>query len=176
MKKTLLIDLFWIVLISCNTQLGPGFLLTGIGNSLSQWGNDLMAGGHRSGQAFIGGWQFSADLSLGAGLRTTKSFDLLSLKNGFGPFGEQGLKLGTYRLDMLYRNPSSGLGHGTLFSLKQVKNGGNLLRWDYGNLHSGGTGWHSTFRFNIRNVQYGSSAQRSWAAPFKFWNYKVKKP
>lgn len=25
MKKTLLIDLFWIVLISCNTQLGPGY-------------------------------------------------------------------------------------------------------------------------------------------------------
>ena len=32
-----------------------GFVGFGVANSLSQWGKDLMAGGHRSGQAIIGG-------------------------------------------------------------------------------------------------------------------------
>ena len=57
----------------------PGFLLTGIGNSLSQWGSDLTAGGHRSGQAIISLWQFSVDIAGPGGVANESRFSLKNL-------------------------------------------------------------------------------------------------
>ncbi|MNT49611.1 hypothetical protein D3C72_1864740 [compost metagenome] len=98
-------------------------------------------------------------------------FASYGLNKGFGVFGERGFRIGSYRIDVMHQNGS--IEGGTIFSLKQGVKGGNLLRWDYGPLHnSRGLGLHSTFRFNIRESTYGSSAQYPWYAPFKFWKYK----
>ena len=44
-----------------------------------------------------------------------------------------------------------------------MKNGGAIWRWDYGSLHTTGEmKFHSTVRFHINGVKYGSSAQRTW--------------
>lgn len=61
---------------------------------------------------------------------------LFSLKGGYGLFGKNGLRIGSYKIEAMYTTPRVGYGTGTLFSIKQVgRTGGNLLRWDYGVLH-----------------------------------------
>lgn len=132
------------------------------------------AGGNRGRDAWIGLWNFSARIAEGGAFSTSKSFDLLSFNSGNGPLGKDGLKLGNYRFDLLYRNPASGIGHGTLISIKEMRPSGNFLRWDFGTLHQGGVGWHSSFRFSILGRTYGSTAQRSVFAPFVFFKYPKK--
>jgi len=98
---------------------------------------------------------------------------LFSLRGGYGLFGKNGLRLGSYKIEAIYATPRVGYGTGTLFSIKQVgRTGGNLLRWDYGVLHgSQKLGLHSTFRFNMFGKTFGGSKQLPWQAPFKFWKY-----
>ena len=93
------------------------------------------------------------------------------LNNGWGLFGEKGLNVRGYKIEALHSDQSGG---GTLFSLKQNVNGGNLLRWDKGTSHIApyNIGTHSHFRFNIRGNTYGSTAQYPWYAPFQYWKYK----
>jgi hypothetical protein len=100
---------------------------------------------------------------------------LFSLRNGYGLFGKNGLRIGSYKIEAMYANEA--FGSGTIFSMKQVVQGGNLLRWDYGILH--GTqrlGLHSTFRFNMFGKTFGSASkatgQKPWFAPFTFWKYQ----
>ena len=96
---------------------------------------------------------------------------LFSLRGGYGVFGQSGLKVGGYKIEAMYAGEA--VGTGTIFSIKQVgRTGGNLVRWDYGLIH--GTqelGLHSTFRLNAFGKTFGSTAQRAWYAPFKFWKY-----
>ncbi|HQD08451.1 MAG TPA: hypothetical protein PLQ65_02220, partial [Flavihumibacter sp.] len=56
-----------------------GFIGTGVKNSLSEWGSDVTAGGHRSGQAIIGLWQFSSDLAGNAGVVNEGKFTIQNL-------------------------------------------------------------------------------------------------
>ncbi|NQX86046.1 MAG: hypothetical protein HRT67_09095 [Flavobacteriaceae bacterium] len=91
-------------------------------------------------------------LSAGKHLKYINSFKNIKinpfgLRGGYGVFGKNGRKIGNYRIDMLYANPKAGLNAGTIFSLKQNKLGEALFRLDYGALHKGGTGLHSTIRF-----------------------------
>jgi len=96
---------------------------------------------------------------------------LFSARGGYGLFGKKGLRVGGYKIEAMYANEV--LGTGTIFSIKQVgKQGGNLLRWDYGMLH--GTqriGLHSSFRLNLLGKTFGSTKQYPGIAPFKFWKY-----
>ena len=96
------------------------------------------------------------------------------INNGNGVFGQDGLKIGDYKINSFYASKTPGAG--TIFSIKQSKLGGNLLRFDYGPMHSSPSdfGYHSTFRFNINNATYGSTAQYPMYAPFTFWKYKQK--
>lgn len=109
-------------------------------------------------------------LASSAGL-SISSKSLFSLRGGYGVFGQKGLQIGGYKIEAMYANRVYGTG--TIISIKQIgKQGGNLLRWDYGVIHgSQKIGLHSTFRFNIRGVTYGSNKQLPWHAPFKFWQY-----
>ena len=85
------------------------------------------------------------------------------LRDGYGVFGKKGLKIGNYKIEALYANPEAGSRAGTIFSVKQMKPGGALWRWDYGKLHSTGKmGLHSSVRFHLNGVKYGSAAQRTW--------------
>jgi RHS repeat-associated protein len=106
-----------------------------------------------------------AGLSTGAAKSTLN----IGLNNGFG----YSLKIGKTQIGLMYGNQST-LGS-TIFSIKQMKIGGNLLRFDYGVPHgfeSGQLGFHSTFRFNIGTNIFGSTAQYPVSAPFMFWKYK----
>ncbi len=100
------------------------------------------------------------------------------LNGGFGV----GRTIGGYKLEALYANPAAGAGAGTIFSLKQLKQGGTLFRLDYGVLHSTGQlGLHSTIRYTWQGTKYGSTAQRYWypsslQAPFFQSIPKVHKP
>jgi RHS repeat-associated protein len=88
-----------------------------------------------------------------------------SMNGGWGVFGKNGLKIGGYRLDLMYMNPTAGESAGTLFSIKQMKQGGSLFRWDYGAIHGateGAMGFHSTIRFTMNGIKYGSTAQRTF--------------
>ncbi|MDV3662134.1 hypothetical protein CMU70_16940 [Elizabethkingia anophelis] len=113
------------------------------------------------GELFTAGWR-----ALGIGSRLSSIFNssrLFSIRGGAGVFGLDGLKIGGYRLNLLYSNPGAGEGAGTIFSLKQMKQGGALFRWDYGVMHSTNEmGLHSTIRFYWNGVKYGSTAQRTW--------------
>ncbi|MBE0388785.1 hypothetical protein PLUTE_a5306 [Pseudoalteromonas luteoviolacea DSM 6061] len=81
---------------------------------------------------------------------------------GAGLFGKNGLRVGNIRIDALYQN-GSGVG-GTLISIK----GSYIrIRFDYGRLHKGGVGWHSTIRVRYGNWQFGNTRQRTWYPPFK---------
>jgi RHS repeat-associated protein len=116
----------------------------------------------------------SGGSSAGFFLSTTEiRGSLFSLKGGYGLFGKNGLRIGSYKIEAMYATPRVGFGTGTLFSIKQVgRTGGNLLRWDYGVLHgSQKLGLHSTFRFNMFGKAFGGSKQLPWQAPFKFWKY-----
>ncbi len=113
---------------------------------------------------------------LGMGFRSINWF---GARGGYGLFGRSGLTIRGYKIEAMYRNSpvtlsGSTFETGTIFSIKQVGiKGGNLLRWDYGLLH--GTervGLHSTFRFNIGGVTYGSTAQYPVFAPYRFWMYR----
>ena len=101
-------------------------------------------------------------LGYGKGFR----FNVFGLRGGYGVFGKGGLNIGKFRIEALYENPSAGRGFGTIFSMKQMKQGGSIFRWDYGPLHHGGTGFHSTIRFYLNGSKYGSTAQRSWYPPY----------
>jgi RHS repeat-associated protein len=95
------------------------------------------------------------------------------VNNGYGVFGENGLNIGTYKINALYGSETPGAG--TIFSAKQGFAGGNMIRWDFGPLHGSIGGdfvFHSTFRFNINGSTYGSSAQYPAYAPFVFWKYQ----
>lgn len=84
-----------------------------------------------------------------------------SLNQGYGVFGQNGLKLSNYTFNSLYANARGG--GGTIFSLKQMKQNGNLFRLDYGLIHkTGNMGLHTTVRFTFNGFKYGSSAQRRW--------------
>ena len=98
---------------------------------------------------------------------------VFSLRGGYGIFGKNGLRIGSYKIEALYSTPRVGYGSGTLFSIKQVGGtGGNFLRWDFGILHgSQKLGLHSSFRFNTFGKTFGSTSQLPWHAPFKFWKY-----
>jgi hypothetical protein len=91
-----------------------------------------------------------------------------SLKNGdYGPFGTGGLNIGSYRIDLLYKNPNaSGF---SVFSLKQTTNSGNLIRLDYGTFDKiGGIGLHFHTRGTMLGVNLGNTTtQRSVMPPFK---------
>ncbi len=45
-----------------------GFIASGLANSVSEWGSDLAAGGHRTDQALIGLWRFSSEMAKGSGI------------------------------------------------------------------------------------------------------------
>ena len=99
-----------------------------------------------------------------AGVKIPKN--IFGLNRGYGIQ----LKIGTYKIDALYANPRAGAKAGTVISIKQAKNGGNLFRLDYGKLHSTGEmGLHTTFRFTnpLNGSKVGSTAQRTWYPPFK---------
>ena len=121
---------------------------------------------------------FIKDGLIAAGKYIFKDADLFALRGGYGVFGEQGLKIGNYKVEAMYANPAAGSGAGTILSIKQLKAGGALFRWDYGLVH--GTqemAMHSTIRFYWNGVKYGNSAQRTWypsmwKAPF----FKPLKP
>ncbi|RFM27925.1 hypothetical protein [Deminuibacter soli] len=99
-----------------------------------------------------------ADLAISNGV-----IDVFGANGGYGLLGRDGLKIGNYRLDLMYANPSAGENAGTIFFLKQLEKGGAQFRWDYGVLHkSGEMGLHSTIRFHWNGVKYGSAAQRTW--------------
>ncbi|WP_282163099.1 hypothetical protein [Ulvibacterium marinum] len=125
----------------------------------------------------IGGYnsaQGTLDLAITAGTfglgRGMVSINPFGLRGGYGVFGRQGLNIGGYKIEALYANPSAGSRFGTIFSLRQMKQGGAIFRWDYGPLHKGGNGLHSTIRFYMFNKKIGSSAQRTWYPPY----YKLK--
>lgn len=85
---------------------------------------------------------------------------------GAGLNGGKGYTLGNYKFDAMYANPS--VKGGTFFSVKQMKNSGNLFRLDYGPLHSNGNmSIHGTYRINIFGNKYGSSNTQ---VPFYQWN------
>ena len=89
--------------------------------------------------------------------------DPFALRGGYGVFGRNGLRVRNYRIDALYAYKQMGSGEGTIISVKQMKTGGAIWRWDYGRIH--GTDefmMHSTIRFYYRGVKYGSTAQRTW--------------
>ncbi|WP_121966699.1 DUF6443 domain-containing protein [Myroides sp. N17-2] len=91
------------------------------------------------------------------------SINYFGSRGGYGLFGKKGLKIGNYKMELMYSNPSAGFGSGTIFSLKQMKNGGALFRLDYGILHNtSNMGLHSTIRFYWGGVKYGNTAQRTW--------------
>lgn len=97
-------------------------------------------------------------------------------RGGYGLFGKKGLKIGNYKMELMYSNPSAGFGSGTIFSLKQMKNGGTLFRLDYGILHNtSNMGLHSTIRFYWGGVKYGNTAQRTWYASFQAPFFKTLK-
>lgn len=101
-------------------------------------------------------------LNIGFAVKGT-NVNPFGLRGGYGVFGEKGLKLGNYRIDVLYANPLAGQRAGTIFSLKQMKSGGALWRWDYGAIHeTNQLGLHSTVRFYWNGTKYGSTAQRTW--------------
>ncbi|WP_280790427.1 DUF6443 domain-containing protein [Pedobacter petrophilus] len=107
----------------------------------------------------------------GGGLLSAKKN--VNVFNGYGVFGKNGLNVGEYRIDALHENGKGG--GGTYLSIKQNKQGGNMVRWDKGRSHNSTTTTnHSTFRFNAFGNVYGSSAQRPVTAPFVFWKYKTK--
>lgn len=108
---------------------------------------------------------FTASLGGVASLRPTSQ--LFSMNNGYGLFGKSGLKIGNYTINALYANPNAG--GGTYFSIKQLKNSGNLFRMDYGMMHSSGKmSIHATFRFNTILGKLGSSNTQ---LPIFIWNY-----
>jgi hypothetical protein len=90
------------------------------------------------------------------------------MKNGgYGPLGMDGVKLGSYNLDLMYSNPNSkGV---TIFSLKQPKPSGNVLRLDYGKYDKiEGMGFHLHTRGIMFGIDMGkTSTQRSIIPPFK---------
>ena len=113
--------------------------------------------------------------AIGAGVSAgLRSINWFGARGGYGLFGRNGLKVGNYKIEKieaLYANRP--VGTGTLLSVKQMRPGGNLLRWDYGLTHGTQTmGFHSTFRFNMRGATYGSTSQYPVTAPFRFWRYK----
>jgi RHS repeat-associated protein len=88
---------------------------------------------------------------------------IFGARGGHGLLGEEGFKVGGYRIDLMYSNPAGGKGGGTLLSIKQMKPGGATWRWDYGTIH--GTKemrLHSTVRFYWNGTKYGSTTQRKW--------------
>jgi len=106
------------------------------------------------------------------GGKVSKALDF-KLNNGFGVFGKKGLKIGNYKIHALHENGS--VEGGTYFSVKQQKQGGNMLRFDKGSDHiTKEMGYHSTFRFNFGGNTYGGSRQFPVSAPFQFWKYKQK--
>ncbi|HVW97195.1 MAG TPA: RHS repeat-associated core domain-containing protein, partial [Mucilaginibacter sp.] len=99
-----------------------------------------------------------------------------ALKTGLNGGLGYSFNIRNYNIGIGYTYETQELGS-TLFSIKQNKIGGNLLRWDYGKLHLGykqNMGFHSTFRFNLGESIYGSTKQYSPFAPFNFWRYKRK--
>lgn len=106
-------------------------------------------------------------LSLYRGIKSGLNF----LRNGDGILGQEGLQVGKYEINGLYKN-EKGEG-GTIFSAKQVRNGdlsilqskptgGNFIRLDYGVIH--GTdkmALHTAARLTLRGRQFGSTAQRT---------------
>jgi hypothetical protein len=141
-----------------------------IGNDLKQAlaTNRTAGSGTEDLQRLEAGYTFAAGSSLLMALPIPKlglgkAINPFGLQGGYGIFGKQGLRLGNYIVESMYANPSGGVGAGTIFSLKQMKSGGALFRWDYGLLHSTGRmGFHSTIRFYWKGVKYGSTAQRTW--------------
>lgn len=130
------------------------------------------------GGGYIGSYIFTAFLGSEVSsfsLSAAKNVNPFGLRGGYGVFGENGLKLGGYRMDLMYATPTAGEGAGTIFSLKQLKPEGALWRWDYGKLHkTGNLGLHSTVRFYWNGVKYGSTAQRTWyPTTFKAPFFKV---
>jgi RHS repeat-associated protein len=57
----------------------PGFIAYGLKTGVTDWWGDLNAGGHRRGNAVIGLWQFTAELSAPAGIVNEGKFSLQSL-------------------------------------------------------------------------------------------------
>lgn len=101
-----------------------------------------------------------------------KNINVFSLNKGNG----FNFKIKDYKVGLLYANESNPL-TGTIFSVKQTKMGGNLLRYDYGPKHGSKTinTVHSTFRFNINGSTFGGTKQYPISASLFFYNYKQKK-
>jgi hypothetical protein len=53
----------------------------------------------------------------------SNALDLLSFKNGYGPFGKNGLKIVNYKIEMLYQTPTAGLGLVVCYPLNSLKKG-----------------------------------------------------
>lgn len=93
----------------------------------------------------IGRFAFSKAISSGV---------VFSANGGYGLLGRNGMNVAGYKIEAMYANSAAGSGAGTLLSIKQVKKGGALFRWDYGKLHTTG-GLGSTIRFHWNGAQYG---------------------
>lgn len=122
------------------------------------------------------GWYEWSKMSteMGWAMLTTKTAPAIvaeinpfGLRGGFGPFGANGLVIKNYRIDLLYSNPNSA--GGTIFSLKQMTKGGNLIRLDYGKFDKiPGIGFHLHTRGVMFGVDLGkTTVQRSVFPPFK---------
>lgn len=128
-------------------------------------GFSSLAEGDYYGAGFASG-SLSAGKTLDAALAfaTVGAVKGLSFKlnGGYGVFGRKGLNIGNYRIEALYANSNAGNSAGTFLSIKQMKNGGNLFRLDYGRMHkSTNMSLHYTYRYNIFGRKFGSTRQRN---------------
>lgn len=90
-----------------------------------------------------------------AGAKTLNMFP--SIRNGYGIFGKRGFIIKNHKIEAMYQNG----GGGTVFSIKQIQNSGNLLRLDYG-IHKPYINpyWHYHYRLTIYGTKFGSTAPR----------------
>lgn len=86
------------------------------------------------------------------------------INDGYGVFGENGLRFRNYKVEMMYRN-SPGSPGGTIFSIDEEISMGNRFRIDFG-FHekvNPSPFWHYHLRYRFNNKVYGSTRPR----PFK---------
>lgn len=57
----------------------------------------------------------TGQVPIGLNYPAAKMESLFSLRGGYGVFGKTGLKVGNYRIDLMYSNPAAGQGAGTNF-------------------------------------------------------------
>ena len=94
-------------------------------------------------------------LDIGASYKMTQvKGGFFGANKGYGWFGEEGMKIGNYKFEAMYKDGSGG---GTLFSAKQMKQGGASIRVDWG-AHGGNNNFlHGHARFYINGNKIGST-------------------